>query len=184
MGPTWGPSGADRTQVGPVLAPWTLLSGHIWKWLFKKIRHTDHCEIHFNRYMSTSSANGYQTTFYHYMYVNPHPPWLCLLCTAHAPLDFSCKTPTIIWSHHCRVYHPADIPVISHHPPCNTVDRPYCPLSKANIGGISKLSVVLGPCWTLRTAAGDNVAKFLRAGYIELESIYDGFVYIHIHIYI
>ena len=29
MGPTWGPSGADSTQVGPMLAPWTLLSG-IW----------------------------------------------------------------------------------------------------------------------------------------------------------
>ena len=29
MGPTWGPSGADRTQVGPMLAPWTLLSGHV-----------------------------------------------------------------------------------------------------------------------------------------------------------
>ena len=27
MGPTWGPSGADRIQVGPMLAPWTLLSG-------------------------------------------------------------------------------------------------------------------------------------------------------------
>ena len=27
MGPTWGPSGADRTQVGPMLAPLTLLSG-------------------------------------------------------------------------------------------------------------------------------------------------------------
>ena len=27
MGPTWGPSGADRTQVGPTLAPWTLLPG-------------------------------------------------------------------------------------------------------------------------------------------------------------
>ena len=27
MGPTWGPSGADRTQVGPILASWTLLSG-------------------------------------------------------------------------------------------------------------------------------------------------------------
>ena len=26
MGPTWGPSGVDRTQVGPMLAPWTLLS--------------------------------------------------------------------------------------------------------------------------------------------------------------
>ena len=29
MGPTWGPSGADRTQVGPMLAPWTLLSGKL-----------------------------------------------------------------------------------------------------------------------------------------------------------
>ena len=28
MGPTWGPSRADRTQVGPMLAPWTLLSGY------------------------------------------------------------------------------------------------------------------------------------------------------------
>ena len=27
MGPTWGLSGADRTQVGPMLAPRTLLSG-------------------------------------------------------------------------------------------------------------------------------------------------------------
>ena len=27
--PTWGPSGADRTQVGPMLASWTLLSGII-----------------------------------------------------------------------------------------------------------------------------------------------------------
>ena len=25
MWPTWGPSGADRTQVGPMLAPWTLV---------------------------------------------------------------------------------------------------------------------------------------------------------------
>ena len=29
MGPTWGPSGADRTQMGPMLAPWTLLSGQL-----------------------------------------------------------------------------------------------------------------------------------------------------------
>ena len=32
MGPTWGPSGADRTQMGPILAPRTLLSGDINKW--------------------------------------------------------------------------------------------------------------------------------------------------------
>ena len=29
MGPTWGPPGADRTQVGPMLAPWILLSGYL-----------------------------------------------------------------------------------------------------------------------------------------------------------
>ena len=29
MGPAWGPYGADRTLVGPMLAPWTLLSGDI-----------------------------------------------------------------------------------------------------------------------------------------------------------
>ena len=28
MGPTWGPPGDDRTQVGPMLVPWTLLSGY------------------------------------------------------------------------------------------------------------------------------------------------------------
>ena len=27
MGPTWGPPGSCWTQIGPVLAPWTLLSG-------------------------------------------------------------------------------------------------------------------------------------------------------------
>ena len=33
MGPTWGPSGADRTQVGPMLALWTLLSSIFVSWL-------------------------------------------------------------------------------------------------------------------------------------------------------
>ena len=28
VGPRWDPSGTDRTQVGPMLAPWTLLSGY------------------------------------------------------------------------------------------------------------------------------------------------------------
>ena len=32
MGPTWGPSEADRTQVGPMLASWTLLSGWLWRY--------------------------------------------------------------------------------------------------------------------------------------------------------
>ena len=29
MGPAWDPPGDDRTQVGPMLAPWTLLSGMV-----------------------------------------------------------------------------------------------------------------------------------------------------------
>ena len=29
MGPTWGPPGSCRPQVGPMLAPWTLLSGMV-----------------------------------------------------------------------------------------------------------------------------------------------------------
>ena len=28
MGPTWGPPGSCRPQMGPILTPWTLLSGH------------------------------------------------------------------------------------------------------------------------------------------------------------
>ena len=31
MGPTWGPSGADRTQVGLMLAQWTLPSGIVFQ---------------------------------------------------------------------------------------------------------------------------------------------------------
>ena len=33
MGPSWGPPGDDRTQVGPMLAPWTLLSGYTFTYI-------------------------------------------------------------------------------------------------------------------------------------------------------
>ena len=36
MGPTWGPPGADRTQVGPMWATWTLLSGKVNKVVCKE----------------------------------------------------------------------------------------------------------------------------------------------------
>ena len=32
MGPTWGPPGADKTQVGPMWATWKLLSGRVQLW--------------------------------------------------------------------------------------------------------------------------------------------------------
>ena len=39
MGPTWCPSGADMAQVGPMLAPWILLSGLCWSSTY--IRYVD-----------------------------------------------------------------------------------------------------------------------------------------------
>ena len=44
-GPTWGPSGSCRPQMGPMLAPWTLLSGvmtygatdHVQHWLTQSL---------------------------------------------------------------------------------------------------------------------------------------------------
>ena len=36
MGPIWGPSGAVRAQVGPMLAPWTLLSGYLMYFIYTK----------------------------------------------------------------------------------------------------------------------------------------------------
>ena len=33
MGPTWDPFGTERAEVGPMLAPWTLLSGTSYVWL-------------------------------------------------------------------------------------------------------------------------------------------------------
>ena len=32
-GQTWGPPGSCRPQMGPMLAPWTLLTGYVYKWL-------------------------------------------------------------------------------------------------------------------------------------------------------
>ena len=45
MGPTWGPPGSCRTQMGPTLAPWTLLSGkaitnQCWFFMWHQQRHT------------------------------------------------------------------------------------------------------------------------------------------------
>ena len=52
MGPTWGPSGADRTQAGPMLAPWTLLSGmlppdtSLWIWYSCLMVCENACNMH------------------------------------------------------------------------------------------------------------------------------------------
>ena len=60
MGSTWGPSGADRTQMGPMLAPWTLLSGwlrpcrsvvssSIALWAFEQLVYKQSCDIQWSQ---------------------------------------------------------------------------------------------------------------------------------------
>ena len=42
MGPTWGPSGSCRPQMGPILATWILLSGYLWlvpTWLLSPVQY-------------------------------------------------------------------------------------------------------------------------------------------------
>ena len=56
MGPTWGPSGADRTQVDPMLAPWTLLSGEYWRQIA--------CEFHAQYCASLYDISSMRFTFH------------------------------------------------------------------------------------------------------------------------
>ena len=41
MGPTWGPPGSCRPQMGPMLAPWTLQSGKVTSLL----KYNSHCSV-------------------------------------------------------------------------------------------------------------------------------------------
>ena len=59
MGPTWVPSGADRTQVGPMLAPWTLLSGLV---SFHTVNSFEDGTIFI--YMHTLFNNGWRWNMY------------------------------------------------------------------------------------------------------------------------
>ena len=63
MGPTWGPSGADRTQVGPVLAPWTLLSGLSITIDTKNLINTQDCSLISQGIIKTLSRYNKNTVF-------------------------------------------------------------------------------------------------------------------------
>ena len=71
LGPTWGPSGAYRTQVGPMLPPWTLLSGMIRllgscvRIIFVKLsRQHDMCPLHASCFVN------------HHHFINRPIPWM------------------------------------------------------------------------------------------------------------
>ena len=50
MGPTWGPPGSCWPQMGSMLAPWTLLSGKVW------------------RHLGSRKMSGYQRVLHHVWY--------------------------------------------------------------------------------------------------------------------
>ena len=59
MGPTWGPSGADRTQVGHILAPRTLLFMAL-SWISSNVftRHTKFQNLNLSREWSCSWSSA------------------------------------------------------------------------------------------------------------------------------
>ena len=67
MGPTWGPPGSCRPQMGPMLAPWTLLSG-IWMYFPQLFQPTGVLNIEFialEWIIAVSMVTGY---WYIFMY--------------------------------------------------------------------------------------------------------------------
>ena len=129
MGPTWGPSGSCRPQVGPMLAPWTLLSG--WSCTTSwSIAHLPHmglpmgqtwyqwgsrlCEMHISETAGCICCNQSSMKFSRYVVVQCHLPHMSLphmgQNTFLKPLDrFSpCK---VLWS--CL-----DMYVLAHGPVC------------------------------------------------------------------
>ena len=69
MGPTWGPSGADRTQVTPMLAPWNLLSGKLLP-MIKYCKHVVGMGRLYHWFLNTSWAVGliYWILHLHFLY--------------------------------------------------------------------------------------------------------------------
>ena len=59
VGPIWGPSGADRTQVGPMLAPWILLSGISYQGMDRHTSHVDYsCLCGYRWFLSKKPYNS------------------------------------------------------------------------------------------------------------------------------
>ena len=68
MGSTWGPPGADRAQVGPMVAPWILLSGLLTSWnrlVLPQNRHNQgpFCNIAFTMWRTLEMLDQYTAIF-------------------------------------------------------------------------------------------------------------------------
>ena len=126
VGPTWGPSGADRTQVGPMLAPWTLLSG-----FFVTVTPTQTWSIPIITWLNNIVSNVYIQQDMFKTYTKLSNASTCLHCDVmHLSLIIAYK------SHHLRVLETLQV--------CKTVwpvnaGRAYSSLSKYSMGNHQSL---------------------------------------------
>ena len=71
MGPTWGPPGSCRPQLGPILAPWALLSGMI----FSGCVFSQHTDISLCYCILTIPLACIPSVPLPYMYIMEHVAW-------------------------------------------------------------------------------------------------------------
>ena len=96
MGPKWGPYGADRTQVGPMLAPWTLLSGmpfnlflqHHLPWWRSPVFDGDYSGF-WLPYLNTTYADLHQINGFRIMV----KCWICLCQAITIPITYTSNPP-------------------------------------------------------------------------------------------
>ena len=104
VGPTWGPSGTDRTQVGPMLAPWTLLSGKFGTTAASFKSSTDLPKYILSKFDAIDiEASSYQVLENKYDRGYIKVIWYCSIPGNH--INCSCEylayTPCIMWPHTC-----------------------------------------------------------------------------------
>ena len=110
MGPTWGPPGSCRPQMGPMLAPWTLLSGIFLMWQGFISNH-DHASVtlgiyHLSplKYWKYKSDNAYLQSYdlQHVLPIMTNKTYMpipkcyiqnkfLLLCISHTVLNLNCN---------------------------------------------------------------------------------------------
>ena len=176
MGPMWGLPGADRTQVGPMLAPWTLLSGMctimIWlEILIDSVSHSVyvlwwcHNRLHCNRlwhhqrtYTKWVRYSWWVKIIFLLSFVGP----LCcvrnmVMYVLHwrtdytlTPVVFWCLFPCMLhnsWHKHLNHYNDAIMTVSNHQPHHCLLKRLFRHRSKKTLKLSASLAFVRGIHW-------------------------------------
>ena len=83
MGPKWDPPGSWRPQVGPMLVPWTLLSGTLWTWA----NSTSNQPQQHNKVQNVCLTLNCTNNMYIYIYIYIHILYLYMYAHIHIIYD-------------------------------------------------------------------------------------------------